>query len=193
MIAYLSGTLLEKNLKDVVLLVGGVGYKVFLPLSQFSKLGNVGETVNLRIHTLVKEDAIALYGFLDAQSQLLFEQLIQVSGIGPKLALAMLSGIESSALMSALRSGDHLSLTRIPGIGAKTAARLVLELKDKLSGIDFVPKSQAGSTLHDLRSAMLNLGYKPQLIDQAIQSVESLATDGYPLDKLIKEALKRAG
>jgi Holliday junction DNA helicase RuvA len=193
LIAYLSGKLLEKNLKDVVLLVGGVGYKVYLPLSQFAKLGDIGEVANLRIHTLVKEDAIALYGFLDEQSLRLFEQLIQVSGIGPKLALAMLSGIESQALMSALRNGDHLSLTRIPGIGAKTAARLVLELKDRLSGIDFIAKSPTSSTLHDLRSALLNLGYKPQLIDQAIKSVETLASDGYPLDKLIKEALKRAG
>ncbi len=191
MIAYLSGTLHAKNLRDVIVLVAGVGYKVFLPLAEFAKIGSIGESIAVHVHTYVREDAIDLYGFLDVNSLRLFEQLIQVSGIGPKLALAMLSALDPKVLVASIHTGDQQTLTRIPGVGAKTAQRIILELKDRLGQFTHTMTRPTFGMLDDLRSAMGNLGYKAQLIDKAIESVEPLAKEGYSLDRLIKEALKR--
>ena len=132
MIARLRGTLLEKHPNRIVVDVAGVGYDVQVPLSTFYGIGEAGSGVTLRVHTHVREDLIALYGFGTALEQDLFERLIAISGIGPKLALAVLSGIEPAELVRAVRSHDVARLTRIPGVGKKTAERIGLELKDKL-------------------------------------------------------------
>ena len=143
--------------------MGGVGYRVAVPLSTFYRLGEPGEEVTLLTHTHVREDTLALFGFLTAAEQALFERLIAVSGVGPKLALAILSGIEAPELVAALRASDVARLTRIPGVGKKTAERLVLELKDKVQGLaaaeEAAPPGPASSAREDLVSALVHLGY----------------------------------
>lgn len=142
--------------------VSGVGYKVAIPLSTFYRLGEPGTEVELEIYTQVREDVLSLFGFLTAQEQALFERLIAVSGVGPKLAVGILSGIETVDLVEALRAGDVPRLTRIPGVGKKTAERLVLELKDKVQGLapDALSPAASGAEPHeDLLSALVHLGY----------------------------------
>ena len=147
MIARLAGTLFEKHPSRVVVDVNGVGYDVQVPLSTFYGLGEAGAAMALRIHTHVREDAIALYGFATALELELFERLIAVSGIGPKLALAVLSGIEPAELVKAVRRGDVARLTAIPGVGKKTAERIVLELKDRLpAGLQATARHNSTST-----------------------------------------------
>jgi len=163
LIAQLRGRLLRKDTQEAVVDVGGVGYRVTIPLSTFYRLGADGEEVSLLTYTHVREDALALYGFLTTREQGLFERLIAVSGVGPKLAVNILSGIEAPELVEALRTSDVGRLTRIPGVGKKTAERLVLELKDKMQGL--TPPAEApqapspGSPKDDLLSALLHLGY----------------------------------
>src|SRR5215210_1455347 len=139
MIALLRGTLLEKNPSRLIVDAGGVGYDVQVPLSTFYVLGEPGTSISLRIHTHVREDLIALYGFATTLEQDLFERLIGISGIGPKLALAVLSGIEPGELVAAIERSDVARLTAIPGVGKKTAERIVLELKDRLPKATLVP------------------------------------------------------
>jgi Holliday junction DNA helicase RuvA len=131
-IAHLRGRVLRKSPQEVIVDVAGVGYRVAIPVSTFYRLGEEGTEVSLRVHTHVREDALALYGFLTAHEQDLFERLIQVAGVGPKLAVNILSGIEAAELAAALRGSDIARLTRVPGVGKKTAERLVVELKDKM-------------------------------------------------------------
>jgi Holliday junction DNA helicase RuvA len=174
MIALLRGTLLEKNPSRLIVDVGGVGYDVQVPLSTFYVVGEPGAPVSLRIHTHVREEIIALYGFATLLEQALFERLIGISGIGPKLALAVLSGIEPGELIRAIRGQDVARLTAIPGVGKKTAERIGLELKDRLpaalqtagqAAIDAAP----GDRLRDdLLSALLNLGYQRAAAEKAI-------------------------
>lgn len=183
MIAFLTGQLQMKNLRNVTILVSGVGYRVAMSLADLSSLGEIGETVALHIHTHVREDALELYGFLSQDSLVCFEQLISVSGIGPKMALNILSGTETSELTQVISTGDVAQLTRIPGIGPKMAQRLILELKDKM-----VPT--ASGVLVDLRSAILNLGYKSAQVDKAVKSVEHLAKQNKSLSELVREALR---
>lgn len=163
MIAHLAGRILRKGPQEVVVDVSGVGYRVLIPLSTFYRLGEAGDEARLRIHTHVREDSLLLYGFLTAEEQGIFERLIEVSGVGPKLALNILSGIEAVELAEALRSSDVARLTRVPGVGRKTAERLVLELKDKLSafgaGVAPTPETEPSSQKEDLVSALANLGY----------------------------------
>ncbi|HOK44692.1 MAG TPA: Holliday junction branch migration protein RuvA, partial [Bryobacteraceae bacterium] len=132
MIAHLRGTLLEKHPNQAVVEAGGVGYDVAIPVSTYSALPEAGREVTLRIYTHVREDTLALFGFLTREEKLLFERLISVSGIGPKLAITVLSGLPAADLSAAVRAGDVNRLTRIPGVGKKTAERIVLELRDKL-------------------------------------------------------------
>src|SRR5262245_22121847 len=132
MIASLRGALLEKHPNQVIVDVHGVGYDVAIPVSTYSALPESGKEVTLRVHTHVREDAIALFGFVSSEEKVLFEKLIGVSGIGPKLAITVLSGLAAADLTTAIRSGDVQRLTRIPGIGKKTAERMVLELRDKV-------------------------------------------------------------
>ncbi len=184
MIAFLTGRLLDKQPNRVVVDVGGVGYDVAVPLSTFYTLGDAGAPVALRIHTHVREEAIALFGFATELEQLLFERLIGVSGIGPKVALAVLSGIEPEELVRAVRTKDTARLTAIPGVGKKTAERIGLELKDRLPralvGAPGVPApgGEAGGGLRDdLLSAMVNLGYQRAAAEKAIDRVVPNETD----------------
>ena len=177
MIALLRGTLLEKNPSRLIVDIGGVGYDVLVPLSTFYVLGEPGAPVTLRIHTHVREDVIALYGFFTALEQDLFERLIAISGIGPKLALAVLSGIEPAELIRAVRTQDVARLTRIPGVGKKTAERIGLELKDRLPAslktLEPAPTSStpADQLRDDLLSALINLGYQRPVAEKAVEKV----------------------
>ena len=143
MIAHLRGEILRKSPQEVVVDVAGVGYRVLIPVSTFYRLGPEGETVRLLVHTHVREDILALYGFASGGEQALFERLIEVAGVGPKLAVNILSGIEAGELADALRASDVARLTRIPGVGKKTAERLVVELKDKMPKLAAAPEPGA--------------------------------------------------
>ncbi len=163
MIAQLRGLILRKSPQDVVIDVAGVGYRVLIPVSTFYRLGDEGSEASLRIHTHVREDALMLFGFESAAEQALFERLLEVAGVGPKLAVNILSGIEAPELAAALRASDLARLTRIPGVGKKTAERLILELRDKMpavtGGEELRTASASGTTKDDLLSALANLGY----------------------------------
>jgi Holliday junction DNA helicase RuvA len=180
-IAHLSGALLEKHLQRLVIDVGGVGYDLHVPLSTFYAVGEPGAPVRLRVHTHVRDDAIQLFGFMTALELVLFERLIGVSGIGPRVALAVLSGIEPNELVRAIRGGDVGRLTRIPGIGRKTAERMVLELKDRMPegaephADDAVP--DGADVRADVLSALANLGYQAHLVERAVDRVLKDAAD----------------
>lgn len=181
MIARLSGTVLEKHPNRVIVDVAGVGYDVLVPLSTFYGVGDAGAAVALRVYTHVREDTIALYGFLSALEQDLFERLISISGIGPKLALAVLSGIDPAELVRAIRSQDVARLTRIPGVGKKTAERIGLELKDRMpqaAAAGGAEEAGAGGGLRDdLLSALTNLGYQRPAAEKAVDAVLKVAPD----------------
>lgn len=172
MIGQLRGRLLRKKPQELLLDVGGVGYRVQIPLSTFYRLGEPGEEATLQVHTHVREDALALFGFLTEQEQELFQRLIDVSGVGPRVALAILSGIEAAELVDALRSGDLARLTRIPGVGKKTAERLVVELRDKMPVVsaEARPAAPSASALKDdVLSALANLGYTRGHSERALE------------------------
>ena len=176
MIAYLRGTILDKQPNLIIVDVQGVGYEVHVPLSTYYEVGDTGTEVALRIHTHVREDALHLYGFLTPLEQQLFERLIGISGIGPKLAVAVLSGIEPGELVGAIQRGDVARLTGIPGIGRKTSERIVLELKDRLARItvpdvDHAAAVSPGDRVRDdVLSALQNLGYHRPLAEKAVNS-----------------------
>jgi holliday junction DNA helicase RuvA len=164
LIAHLTGRILRKGPQEVVIETAGVGYRVSIPLSTFYRLAEEAGEASLRIHTHVREDTLQLFGFLTAREQELFERLISVSGVGPRLATSILSGIETDELTAALRDSDVARLTRIPGVGKKTAERLVVELKDKMppptgATDEEAPRASGGTTKNDLVSALANLGY----------------------------------
>jgi Holliday junction DNA helicase RuvA len=190
-IAHLAGTLLEKHVQRVVVDVGGVGYDVHVPLSTFYAVGDPGTRVTLRIHTHVREDALLLFGFSSALELQLFERLLSVNGIGPKLALAVLSGIEPEALIRAVRNSDVGRLTTIPGVGKKTAERLVVELRDRLPKTDTVePSDLSGGDLRgDVLSALANLGYQRAAADKAVDRVLRRAQTR-EFEPLLREVLK---
>lgn len=197
MIAFLRGVVAEKAPSRVVLDVHGVGYDVQVALSTFYVVGDPGAEVALRIHTHVREDILALYGFATALEQDLFERLITISGIGPKLALAVLSGIEPPELVRAIRMQDVARLTAIPGIGKKTAERIGLELKDRLpaaveaaGGGPAPPPSAGDQTRADLLSALLNLGYQRIPAGKAIDAALAAAPDG-GFEHALRDALRR--
>ena len=173
MIAQLRGTLADKRPNQVLVDVGGVGYLVHIPVSTFYALGDLHSNVTLLIHTQVREDAISLYGFLSSREKHLFELLISASGVGPVLALKILSGMSVDDLVPAVRSGDIIRLTRIPGVGKKTAERMVVELRDKLSAME-TPESArqpmvTTGAASDVVSALLNLGYDQHAAEQAVE------------------------
>ena len=173
MIGQLRGRLAEKRPNQVLVDVGGVGYLVHIPLSTFYALGDLHSNVTLLIHTQVREDAISLYGFLSAREKHLFELLISASGVGPVLALKILSGMSVDDLVPAVRSGDLARLTRIPGVGRKTAERMIVELRDKLAAMEIPedarkPVATTG-TAGDVVSALLNLGYDQHAAEQAVE------------------------
>jgi Holliday junction DNA helicase RuvA len=191
MIAHLRGKLLVKHPNQAIVETAGVGYDVTISVSTFSDLPNAGSEVSLYIHTHVREDLIALYGFLRPAEKQFFEKLITVSGIGPKLAITILSGMPADEMAGAIRGNDIARLTRIPGIGKKTAERIVLELRDKL------PAQTAGQqpvapTLsaveEDVLSALLNLGYQRSAAEKAL-AIAVKAGKGSSFDALFREAM----
>jgi holliday junction DNA helicase RuvA len=194
MIARLQGLVAEKALNRLIVDVQGVGYEVLVPLSTFYVVGEPGAEVTLRIHTHVREDALMLYGFITAIEQDLFERLIGISGIGPKLALAVLSGIEAPELVKAIRLQDVARLTAIPGVGKKTAERIGLELKDRLPAAAqaIAPGHEAtpGDRLReDLLSALLNLGYQRAAAEKGIDRALAAAPDA-GFEQALRDALR---
>jgi holliday junction DNA helicase RuvA len=194
MIARLSGTLVDKSPSRVVIDVGGVGYDVQIPLSTFYPLGDAGSTVVLRVHTHVREDVIALYGFATPLEHDLFERLIAINGVGPKLALAVLSGIEPAELIRAVRDQDVVRLTRIPGVGKKTAERIGLEMRDRLpvapEGAGRERPAAAEDQLRiDVLSALMNLGYPPAAAEKALDKVRP-GESGASFEESLRAALK---
>jgi len=188
MIAHLRGKLLEKHPNQAIVETAGVGYDVTISIPTFSELTSVGSEVALHIHTHVREDQLALYGFGRPEEKQLFEKLITVSGIGPKLGITILSGMPADDMVSAIRENDIARLTRIPGIGKKTAERMVLELRDKLppQGADQVREVPAlSATQEDVLSALVNLGYQRVAAEKALSSVEKNG----PFDSMFRAAL----
>ncbi|MDD5711524.1 MAG: Holliday junction branch migration protein RuvA [Smithellaceae bacterium] len=197
MIAQINGTLAHKSVSHIVVNNGGIGFRVFVPLTTFYELPEVGDDLQLYIHTHVKEDAINLFGFHTAEERDIFQLMISVNGIGPKLALNILSGISAAELVSAVGEGNLGRLTSIPGVGRKIAERVVLELRDKVaklipeeaSGIS-VPQLSADEILAgDALSALTNLGYKSKVAKEAIDKVIKQAEGPLPLDSLLKQSL----
>ena len=189
MIAHLRGRLLAKHPNQAIVETGGVGYDVTISVPTFSDLPSLGAEIALHIHTHVREDAIALYGFLRLSEKALFEKLITVSGIGPTLAIKILSGMAADEMVGAIRGNDIDRLTRIPGIGRKTAERMVLELRDKLpeAGPPLAPAAPAMSaTEEDVLSALVNLGYQRAAAEKAVALV---AKSGQPFEVMFREVL----
>lgn len=197
MISHLRGALLEKNPNTAVVDVHGVGYEVTIPVSAYTSLPAIGAEVALHIHTHVREDALSLFGFISAADKALFEKLISVSGIGPKLAITALSGLASGDLIAAIRTGAVDQLVKIPGVGKKTAERMVLELRDKLDSIG-VPARAAGlaasqssfnATEEDTISALMNFGSTRAAAEAAVTKARS-GEGGNDFDALFRRALK---
>ncbi len=193
MIAQLRGTLEDKRPNQVLVDVGGVGYLVHVPLSTFYALGGLHSSVTLLVHTQVREDSISLYGFLTSREKHLFELLISASGVGPSLGLKILSGMSVDDLAPAIRSGDIARLTRIPGVGRKTAERIVLELRDKVDAVEGPEELRrpvtATGTAGDAVSALLNLGYEQRAAEQAVECAKK---DGASetFEQLLRAALQ---
>jgi len=197
-IAHLRGSILEKHPNRIVIDVNGVGYDIFVPLSTFYVLGDAGAAIALRIHTHVREDALVLYGFATLLEQELFERLIGVSGIGPKVALAVLSGIEPQDLIRAIERGDLARLTAIPGVGKKTSERIVLELKDRLPRAHAVVPAagssapEAPALRDDVISALVNLGYHRPLAEKAAEAAVTIvgSSSDASFERVLKQALR---
>ena len=187
MIAHLRGKLAQKDPARVIIDVHGVGYEVFVPLTTFSALPETGSDISIDVHTHVREDIIALYGFSSRRERMIFEKLMTISGIGPKLAVGILSGGSVEDLVTAIRRGDLARLTAIPGVGKKTAERIVLELKDKLQ--DFAVASAKSGVELDVLSALENLGYNRALAVGALSRASNGGGEA-PFDVLFKRALQ---
>jgi len=193
----LRGLLIEKHPNQAVVEAGGVGYDVSIPVSTFSALPDTGTEVRLRIHTHVREDAFSLFGFLTADEKFIFEKLISVSGIGPSLAIKVLSGMAVSGLIPAIRNGQVEQLVRIPGVGKKTAERIVLELKDKLEGVGAAaaagvaerPAPALSAVDHDVLSALLNLGCNRAAAEAAVRAAKAQGGFG-DFEPLFRKALE---
>jgi Holliday junction DNA helicase RuvA len=189
MIAHLRGRLLSKHPNQAIVECAGVGYDVVITVPTFADLPEAGNDIALFIHTHVREDQLALFGFLRAEEKRLFEKLLIVSGIGPKLAVTILSGMKTSDMVGAIRSGDVARLTKIPGIGRKTAERMILELKDKLDEFTAAPAPPAVSPLEDdVISALVNLGYQRAAAERALAVAARSGASGN-FDKLFRESL----
>jgi Holliday junction DNA helicase RuvA len=189
MIAHLRGRLIAKHPNQAIVEAAGVGYDVIITVPTFSDLPAMGSEVALHIHTHVREDALALYGFLRREEKQLFEKLITVSGIGPKLAITILSGMATEEMVGAIRSNDFARLTRIPGIGRKTAERMCVELRDKLEGFGAPqPVVSHSAVEEDVISALTNLGYQRALSEKAVErAVQSAGRENF--DTIFRAAL----
>lgn len=183
MIASLRGKLLEKHPNFVIIDAGGVGYAVTVPVSTFSHIGGIGEEVRLLIYTHVREDTLALYGFANGREKELFEKLITISGIGPRLAVTILSGLPTDELLDAIRVGDAKRLTRIPGVGRKTGERIALELREKLESLDTDERpdgvSLSDAMQQDVVSTLINLGCNRAAADKAVRKA---VTEGVAME-----------
>ncbi len=194
MIARLEGTLTEKQPNRLIVDIGGVGFDINVPLSTFYAVGEPGSKVALRIHTHVREDALALFGFSSKLELNIFERLIGISGVGTRLALAVLSGLETQELVRAIRIADVARLIGIPGVGKKTAERIILELKDKLpitsegQAEDTSLGDEAGGLRDDVMSALLNLGYHRALVERAVAEVMTKSTGDF--EETLRQALR---
>ena len=189
MIAHLRGRLISKHPNQAIVEAAGVGYDVTISVPTFSELPATGGEVALHIHTHVREDALALYGFLRLEEKQLFEKLITVSGIGPKLAITILSGMATADMVGAIRANDYARLTKIPGIGKKTAERMCVELRDKLEGFGETPRRKSVSAIEeDVISALTNLGYQRALAEKAVErAVASAGRENF--DAVFRAAL----
>jgi holliday junction DNA helicase RuvA len=197
MIAHLRGKLLSKKASHVVIEAGGVGYGVSIPVSTFYELGDAGSDTALHIYTHIREDALALYGFRTEQEKSLFEKLIGVSGVGPKLAITILSGLETAELIPAIQRGNVERLVHIPGVGRKTAERLSLERKDKLANLVLEtaasatsPAAVAGGVEDDVLSALTNLGYARPAAENALREARAESPDG-DFEQLLRGSLRQ--
>jgi len=195
MIGHLRGTLVDKRPSQVVVEVGGVGYQVSIPLSTFYELGELHREVTLLVHTHLREDSIALYGFLTAREKQFFELLLTASGVGPALALKILSGMSVEELVPAIRAGDLARLVSIPGVGKKTAERIVVELRDKLAAMEAAEVPRAGATAApqldtDVLSALVNLGYERRQAEKAVAEARRNGS-GTGFEVLLRAALQQ--
>ena len=195
MIAHLKGQLTYKSPEHTIIDVNGVGYQVFTPLSTYYALPSIGQAVSLRIHTRVREDEFKLFGFLTEEEQTIFQKLITINKVGPRLALGILSGMSPTDLLSAVMNNDCAKLSTIPGVGKKTAERLTMEMKDKLADMtldmdrsaDYIPTKQG--FYDDALSALLNLGYKKLEAEKALKTIYSQNGKDAGLEEIIKESL----
>jgi len=197
MIASLTGILRFKSPGHITVDVNGIGYRVFIPLSTFYELADEGSPIALNVYTAVREDAIHLYGFRTPEEKQLFELLLSVNGIGPKLAIGLLSGISSADFIRAVFTEDRQTLTKIPGVGKKMAERMILELRDrvfKLASPETREEAKASDSLDAVRedalSALVNLGYKKSVAKMVLDRVLDEAGDGLALEEVLKRALK---
>ena len=199
MIGFLSGKILEKNANTVLVDVGGVGYEVTIPLSTFYELGEIGSNVSLRIFTHVREDALQLFGFKTERERDLYLKLISVQGIGAKSGITMLSGMSADEIVAAIRTNNLARLTAIPGVGKKTAERLVVELRDKIAELSLTaaaasatgrPSSGTDAVFDDALSALVNLGYQRNAAEKALQESAREGTE-LTVQKLLRSALQR--
>jgi len=193
-IAHLRGQILSKSPNAVVIDCNGVGYELAISVATFSDLGKEGSEAKLHVHTHVREDALSLFGFSEFAEKRLFEKLLTISGIGPKLAITVLSGISAERLVGAIRGGDHATLTKIPGIGKKTAERVVLELKDKLDDmVGFVAESGAppslGGIADDVLSALVNLGFPRPAAQKAVETAAKDTSMAGDFETLFRSAM----
>lgn len=194
MIGSLRGKLIEKRPNQILVEVGGVGYLVLVPLSTFAALGALHAEATLLIHTHVREDQFSLYGFVTAREKRLFELLLSASGVGPSLALKILSGMNLDELIPAIRKGDLAQLVRIPGVGRKTAERIVVELRDKLAVVDVAETGKPATRSQiesDVASALTNLGYDTRSVDKAIE--KSRNSSGADFEDLLRASLQILG
>jgi Holliday junction DNA helicase RuvA len=189
MIAHLRGKLISKHPNQAIVEAGGVGYDVVISVPTFSELPGLNSEVSFFIHTHVREDALSLFGFLRAQEKQLFEKLLSVSGIGPKLAITILSGMPADTMVAAIKGNNVALLTRIPGIGKKTAERMVLELRDKLDAFSVSPETVAAASPveEDVISALVNLGYQRPVAEKALARLGNVSDENF--DGLFRKAI----
>jgi Holliday junction DNA helicase RuvA len=191
MIAYIRGTLIHKTPGRVIVDTGGVGYAVAIPVSSFVRLGEIGGTVELHIHTHLSDDALALYGFVAQDEKDMFLKLVGISGIGPKLAMNILSGIAPEDLEDAVKAGDVARISLVPGIGKKTALRITLELQDKLEKKETLLSAKGSPEKEDLLSALQNMGFRLKEAERAVDQTLAANKPGTEFEKLLRECLKR--
>jgi len=191
MIGFLRGRIIRKQTDLLILDVQGVGYMAGIPLSTFLRIGEVGEAVELYVHTHVTDNSMSLYGFAGEDEKDTFLKLISISGIGPKIALNILSGIEVSDLEEAIRAGDVARISLVPGIGKKTAMRIALELQEKLTTKDKLPTGSPSQEKEDLISALMNMGFKRREVEKVVENTLRELTKEAGFENLLRESLRR--